>query len=128
MELLGNWKLKAMISADEDGVRMLGRAELEALGDEDLLKLLAADFIISETAIDVYYMPTEAEMPLVEEEGWELTDNGILLESYPAKIVDGTLMLDYEREGKEEYFPVKLDDEGCLIISDGTMRIEKKEL
>lgn len=122
MDFLGNWKLKAMLSADEDGTKMLGRAELEALGDEDLLKLLAADFIISETAIDVYYMPTEAEMPMVKEEGWELTDKGVLIESYPARIENGVLLLDCEREG--EYVPVETDAEGCLLIGDMTV-IEK---
>ena len=122
MSFLGNWKVKSMLSADENGVRMLGRAELEALGDEDLLKLLAADFIISETAIDVYYMPTEAEMPMVKEEGWELTDKGVLIESYPARIENGVLLLDYEREG--EYVPVETDAEGCLLIGDTTV-IEK---
>lgn len=122
MDFLGNWKLKAMLSADEDGVKMLGRAELEALGDEDLLKLLAADFIISETAIDVYYMPTEAEMPMVKEEGWELTDKGVRIESYPARIENGVLLLDCEREG--EYVPVETDAEGCLLIGGMTV-IEK---
>ena len=122
MELLGNWKLKAAISADENGVKMLGRAELEALGDEDILKMLRADFIISDTAVDVYYMPTEAEMPLVEEEGLELTDKGVLIDSYPAKIEGGVLMLDYEREG--DYVPVETDAEGCLLIG-GTTAIEK---
>jgi len=125
-ELLGVWRMKEMLSADENGTKMLSRDEVAALGDEDLNKLLRSDFHLSESALDMYYMPLEEEMKMVKEEGWELTDKGILLESYPAKIVDGTLMLDYEREGKEEYFPVKLDDEGCLIISDGTMRIEKK--
>ena len=122
MELLGNWRLKAMLSADENGVKMLGKAELEAMGDEDILKMLRADFIISETAIDVYYMPTEAEMPLVEEEGLELTDKGVLIDSYPAKIEGGVLMLDYEREG--DYVPVETDAEGCLLIG-GTTAIEK---
>ena len=122
MSFLGNWKVKSMLSADENGVKTLGRAELEALGDEDLLKLLAADFIISETAIDVYYMPTEAEMPMVEEEGWELTDKGVLIESYPARIENGVLLLDCEREG--EYVPVETDAEGCLLIGDTTV-IEK---
>ena len=122
MDFLGNWKLKSMLSADENGVKMLGRAELEAMGDEDLLKLLAADFIISETAIDVYYMPTEAEMPMVEEEGWELTDKGVLIESYPIRIENGVLMLDSEGEG--EYVPVETDAEGCLLIG-GMTAIEK---
>ena len=122
MSFLGNWKVKSMFTADENGTKMLGRAELEALGDEDLLKLLAADFIISETAIDVYYMPTEAEMPMVEEEGWELTDKGVLIESYPIRIENGVLMLDSEGEG--DYVPVETDAEGCLLIG-GMTAIEK---
>ncbi len=122
MSFLGNWKVKSMFTADENGTKMLGRAELEALGDEDLLKLLAADFIISETAIDVYYMPTEAEMPMVKEEGWELTDKGVLIESYPARIENGVLLLDCEGEG--EYVPVETDAEGCLLIGGMTV-IEK---
>ena len=124
-ELIGVWRMNAMFSADESGTRMLSRDEVAALGDEDLNKLLRAEFHLSESALDMYYMPLEEEMETVKEEGWELTDKGVLLESYPAKIVDGVLMLDYEREGKE-YFPVRLDDEECLIISDGTMRLEKK--
>lgn len=122
MDFLGNWKLKSMLSADENGVKMLGRAELEAMGDEDLLKLLCADFIISETAIDVYYQPTEEEMPMVEEEGWELTERGVLIESYPIKIENGVLLLDYEREG--EYVAVETDADGCLLIG-GMTAIEK---
>ena len=124
-ELIGVWRMNAMFSADENGTRMLSRDEVAALGDEDLNKLLRAEFHLSESALDMYYMPLPDEMKMVKEEGWELTDKGVLLESYPAKIVDGVLMLDYEREGKE-YFPVRLDDEGCLIISDGTMHLEKK--
>lgn len=122
MDYLGNWKLKSMLSADENGVKMLGKAELLALGDDDILKLLAADFIIGETAIHVYYRPTEEEMPLVEEEGWELTDKGILIESYPIRIEGGVLLLDYEGEG--EYIPVETDADGCLLIG-GTTAIEK---
>ena len=124
-ELIGVWRMKEIFSSDENGTRMLSRDEVAALGDEDLNKLLRAEFHLSESALDMYYMPLEEEMETVKEEGWELTDKGVLLESYPAKIVDGVLMLDYEREGKE-YFPVRLDDEECLIISDGTMRLEKK--
>ena len=122
MDFLGIWKLKAMLSADENGVKMLGKSDLEALGDEDILKMLRADFIISEDAIDVYYIPTEEEMPQVEEEGWELTDKGVLIESYPIKIENGAIMLDYERTG--EYVPVETDAEGCLLIG-GMTKIEK---
>ena len=123
MDFLGNWKLKAMLSADENGVRMLGRAELEALGDEDLLKLLAADFIISDTAIDVYYQPTEEEMPMVKEEGLELTDKGVLIDSYPARIENGVLFVDYMKKGVE-YAPTWIED-GVLALSGGLIKIQK---
>jgi len=36
MELLGIWKLKKMMSADENGVKMLGLDEIEALGTRTL--------------------------------------------------------------------------------------------
>ena len=111
-----------MLTADDSGVKILGKSDLEALGDEDILKMLRADFIISENAIDVYYMPTEEEMPLVEEEGWEMTDKGVLIESYPIKIENGAITLDYERTG--EYVPVETDAEGCLLIG-GMTKIEK---
>ena len=124
MELLGTWKLKAVFSADENGAKRLDAAGIEALGDEDLLKMLHADFILSETSLDVYYMPTEEEMPLVKEEGWELTDKGVLIDSYPTKIEGGVLLLDYDKTS-EVYTPVPIDEEGCLTISDGMMILQK---
>jgi len=124
MELLGTWKLKAVFSADENGAKRLDAAGIEALGDEDLLKMLHADFILSETSLDVYYMPTEEEMPLVKEEGWELTDKGVLIDSYPTKIEDGVLLLDYDKTS-EVYTPVPIDEEGCLTISGGMMSLQK---
>ena len=123
MELLGIWRLKAMNSVDENGVKMLSRDEVAALGDEDLDKLLKSEFILTESELCGYYMPTEEEMALVEEEGLEMTEHGVLIESYGAKIKDGVLLIDYDESG--DYFPVPLDEDGCLIISDGMMILEK---
>ena len=125
MELYGSWRVKAMFGADENGVKMYEGADLELLAeeDEDIAKLVRADFILTESAIDVYYMPTEDEMPMVEEEGWELTDKGVLIDSYPAKVENGKVFIDYERDGAE-YTPVETDENGCLIIGDMT-KIEK---
>ena len=123
MELLGSWRLKAMMSVDENGARMLSRDEVAALGDEDLDKLLKSEFILTESELCGYYMPTEEEMALALEEGFEMTEHGVLIESYGAKIEDGVLLLDYDESG--DYFPVPLDEDGCLIISDGMMILEK---
>lgn len=128
MELLGVWKIKEMLLADENGTRSVERADLEAMAreseDEDLGRLLRSEFVVSETSMNTYYMPLEEEMPLVEEEGWEITERGVLLDSYPARIENGTLMLDYDRNG-EEYLPVPQNDEGGLIISDGMVVLQK---
>ena len=125
MELYGSYKLKAMMGADENGVKLYEGASLEALAEEDgdIAKMLKAEFILSESAIDVYYMPTKEEMPMVKEEGWEMTDKGVLIDSYPARIENGTVLLDYERDGAE-YTPVETDENGCLFIGD-MMKIEK---
>lgn len=125
MELYGSWRVKAMVGADENGVKMYEGADLEALAseDEDIAKLVKADFVLSESAIDVYYMPTKEEMPLVKEEGWELTAKGVLIDSYPVKVEGGKVFIDYERDGAE-YTPVETDENGCLIIGD-MAKIEK---
>ena len=128
MELLGIWKLKDMLSADETGLIRINRADIEAMPDDEdhseYKQMLRADFIISESALDVFYKPLESEIETLKEEGWEITERGVLIESFPSKIEGDQLLLNYEKDGNE-YFPVEMDEEGCLIISDGLMKIEK---
>ena len=131
MELLGIWRLKQMLTVKDGGFVKIGRAEIEALPDDEenheYKQLLRADFIISETSLNVFYMPLEEEMEMAKEEGLEITENGVLLDSFPTKIEDGKLLLNYERDGAE-YFPVEVDETGALIISDGLLIIEKRDL
>ena len=131
MELLGIWRLKQMLTVKDGGFVKIGRAEIEALpddeGNHEYKQLLRADFIISETSLNVFYMPLEEEMEMAKEEGLEITENGVLLDSFPSKIEDGKLLLNYERDGAE-YFPVEIDETGALIISDGLLIIEKRDL
>ena len=127
MELLGLWKLKELVSVDENGFKMIGVSEIEAMEDNDsnheFKQLLRTDFIISETSLDLYYKPLKSELKMAKKEGWKITKKGILMESFPAKIENGQLMLDYERTN--EYFPVEIDEEGCIAISGGIMKIQK---
>ena len=125
MEFLGKWKLKKMLSADENGVKLLEGEELLKLAaeDGDIEKLLRSDFYITEEAIEIYFRPNEEEMPLAIEEGWEITELGVLIESHSAKIEDGALMIDYDGSG--DYLPVSIDEEECISISDGMMIIER---
>ena len=128
MELLGFWKLKDMLSADETGLIRINRADIEAMPDDEdhseYKQMLRADFVISESALDVFYKPLESEIEILKEEDWEITERGILIDSFPAKIEGDQLLLNYEKDGNE-YFPVEMGEEGCLIISDGLMKIEK---
>ena len=128
MELLGVWKLKDMLGADETGLIRINRADIEAMPDDEdhseYKQMLRADFVISESALDVFYKPLESEIEILKEEDWEITERGILIDSFPAKIEGDQLLLNYEKDGNE-YFPVEMDEEGCLIISDGLMKIEK---
>ena len=128
MELLGIWKLKEMVTADENGLRMIGVPEIEAMEDteenKEFKQMVRAEFIISEDSLSVYYMPLESEMAEAIEEGWEITEHGVCLDSFPTRIENGQLMINYERDEKD-YFPVEADEEGCLAISGGIMKIKK---
>ena len=131
MELLGIWKLKEFVTADENGLRMIGVKEIEEMEDSEenreFKQMLRTDFILSEASLDLYYKPLESELEMAKEEGWEITEKGILMESYPAKIENGLLLLNYEKEGNE-YFPVEIDEEGCIAISGGILKIQKAQL
>ena len=128
MELLGVWKLWEMVSVDENGFKTISASDIEAMEDnednKEFKQLLRSDFIISENLLAVYYMPLDSELELAKEEGLEITDKGVLVDSFPAKIENSQLFLNYERDGVD-YFPVELDDEGCLTISDGILKIKK---
>ena len=103
-------------------------AEIAAMemSDEtrELKRMLAAEFIISDTSLDVLYQPREDEVGLAAEKGWTVTERGLLIESFPAKIEDGVLLLDYTKKGLE-YSPTWVDENGVLALSGGIMKIRK---
>lgn len=128
MELLGVWKLKKMISLGKGGFRMVDAAEIEKMEESPMKKeyqrMLEADFIISESSLEILYRPHEGEESLAAEKGWTVTGEGFVIERFPARIEDGVLMLDYKKDGTG-YFPVFWDEEDCLSISGGIMKIQK---
>ena len=128
MEILGIWKLKAMIWLGKGGFRMMSDIEISEMEDSDANKnfkrMLAADFIVSETSLDIFYRPHKGEEGLADEKGWKVTDRGLLMESFPCKIEDGVLYLDYLKKGAE-YSPTWIDEEGVLSLSGGLIKIKK---
>lgn len=128
MEILGTWKLKAMIWLGKGGFRMMSDVEIAEMENNDANKefkcMLATDFIVSETSLDIFYRPREGEEGLAEQKGWKVTERGFLIESFPCKIEDGVLYLDYLKKGAE-YSPTWIDEEGVLSLSGGLIKIKK---
>ena len=125
MEILGVWRLKEMIAVDKGGFRMMSAEEIEDMEACDANRqfkcMLFADFILSEASLDIIYPLTDD--PFAKEKGWQLTERGYVIDSFPARIEDGILMLDYIKNG--EYTPVYIDDEGIMSLSGGLIKIKK---
>ena len=128
MDFLGTWKLKEMLWVGKGKFCRVSDTEIAAMEPSDenreIKRMLEADFIIGETSLDIVYRPREGEEGLAAEKGWTVTGEGFVIERFPARIEDGVLMLDYKKDGTG-YFPVFWDEEDCLSISGGIMKIQK---
>lgn len=128
MELLGTWKLKEMLWVAKGKFCKMSDAEIAAMEpseeNRELRRMLEAEFILSETSLDVFYRPQRGEEGLAVEKGWQVTERGLLIEHFPAKIEDGVLLLDYMKNGAE-YAPTWIDDDGVLALSGGLLKIKK---
>lgn len=128
MELLGKWKLASMLSVDGKGFRRMTAEEIaeaeETPKNIEHKRIIAAEFILSENSLDVFYTPREGEEDLAERKGWTVTDKGMLIEHFPARIENGVLLLDYTKKGLE-YAPTWVDEDGLLALSGGLMKLRK---
>jgi len=75
MELLGVWKLKEMLWVGKGKFRRVSDTEIAAMEPSDenreLRRMLEAEFVLSETALDIFYRPREGEEGLAAEKGWQ---------------------------------------------------------
>ena len=128
MEYIGLWKLRKMTALTKGSFRVISEDDLSSLEDNNYTKrvkmMFRSDFIISDSSLSIYYKPSDGEPILPEDEGKPITENGILLESFPVRIEGEALMIDYGKRG-DSFFPVFTDDDGCLSISGGIMKIKK---
>lgn len=128
MDFLGTWRLKEMLWIAKGKFRRVSDDEIAAMEDSDenreLKRMLAAEFVVSDTSLDVLYRPCEGEEGLAEEKGWTVTERGLLIEQFPCKIEDGVLLLDYTKKGLE-YSPTWVDEAGVLALSGGLLKIRK---
>ena len=128
MEYPGLWKLRKMTALTKGSFQVISEDDLSSLEDNKYTKrvkmMFRSDFIISDSSLSIYYKPSDGEPILPEDEGKPITENGILLESFPVRIEGEALMIDYGKRG-DSFFPVFTDDDGCLSISGGIMKIKK---
>ena len=128
MEYIGLWKLKKMTALTKGRFRVISEDDLSSLEDNNYTKrvkmMFLSDFIISDSSLSIYYKPSDGEPILPEDEGKEMTERGILLDSFPLRIEGEAIMIDYGKRG-DGFFPVFTDDDGYLSISGGILKIQK---
>ena len=128
MEYPGLWKLRKMTALTKGSFQVISEDDLSSLEDNNYTKrvkmMFRSDFIISDSSLSIYYKPSDGEPILPQDEGKPITENGILLESFPVRIEGEALMIDYGKRG-DSFFPVFTDDDGYLSISGGILKIQK---
>ena len=128
MDFLGTWKLKEMLWVAKGKFRKVSDTEIAAMEPSDenreIKRMLEAEFIISETSLDVVYRPREGEEGLAAEKGWQETERGLLIDRFPCKVEGGVLLVDYMKKGAE-YAPTWIDENGVLALSGGLIKIKK---
>ena len=128
MEYPGLWKLRKMTALTKGRFQAISEDDLSSLEDNNYTKrvkmMFLSDFIISDSSLSIYYKPSDGEPILPEDEGKEMTERGILLDSFPLRIEGEALMIDYGKRG-DGFFPVFTDDDGYLSISGGILKIQK---
>lgn len=128
MDFLGTWKLKEMLWVGKGKFCRVSDAEIAAMEpseeNKEPKRMLEAEFIISETSLDVFYRPHAGEEGLAAEKGWAVTDRGLLIEHFPCRIENGVLLVDYMKKGVE-YAPTWIDENGVLALSGGLIKIKK---
>ena len=128
MEYLGLWKLRKMTALTKGSFQVISEDDLSSLEDNNYTKrvkmMFRSDFIISDSSLSIYYKPSDGEPILPEDEGKEMTERGILLDSFPLRIEGEAIMIDYGKRG-DGFFPVFTDDDGYLSISGGILKIQK---
>lgn len=128
MEYPGLWKLRKMTALTKGSFRAISEDDLSSLEDNKYTKrvkmMFLSDFIISDSSLSIYYKPSDGEPILPEDEGKQMSERGILLDSFPLRIEGEALMIDYGKRG-DGFFPVFTDDDGYLSISGGILKIQK---
>lgn len=116
-----------MLTVGERGFQRMDAAEIEAMEERgrnaQAKRMLGAVFIITESALDIYVKAEGEELSEALRSGKTVNENGLLYESFPARIENGLVWLDYTKRG--DYTPCEINEEGVLSISLGVIKIQR---
>ena len=126
MEFEGNWKIKSVMSFDDDGnVKWLSAEDIREMDDseenEDYKNILRMNIIIEPTVIKTYGKYSEEELAVIkEEENAEPDETGmILVEEYPIELIDGEYKYAIgESDGEPYYATLQFNEEGNIIYGE----------
>ncbi len=122
MEFEGTYRIKALPTMTENGIKYLSRDEIAEFGDEDYARMLRAIFFISEKSLDLKIKLTEEELKQTQEELGELTvgeDGLTVFESHEIICEDGVWKVEAgEEDGQPFYGELKRNEDGDVIYVD----------
>ena len=128
MSIIGNWKVKKIMSFDENGPKLITMAEFEALPekDEEMAQMASSHLRIADDGVLQMLLPIPAEaIEAAKEEGATVTDDGfVLADTFEWLERDGDYFCLNESMGTDP-MPLKIDEEGGIEFMGGMLIFEK---
>lgn len=128
MSIVGNWKVKKIMSFDENGPKLITIDEFNAIPEKDNDMAYMASSILKITDDGVIHMLVQVPAEAIEaakNEGTEITDDGFAVaDKFEWMQRDGEFFCLNESMGTDP-MPLKLDEEGCLEFMGGLLLFEK---
>ncbi len=128
MSIIGKWKVKKIMSFDEEGPKLITMEEFEAIPekDEEMAQMASSVLDITEDGKLTMMLPIPKEA--IEEaraEGAEVTDDGFVIADRFEWKQDGEALSCHNESMGTDPMPLKLDEEGCLEFMAGLLIYEK---
>lgn len=128
MSIVGNWKVKKIMSFDENGPKLITMDEFEALQEKDEEMTQMASSVLDVTEDGKLTMMISIPKEAIEEakaEGAEVTDDGfVIADRFEWLKKDNEYFCLNESMGTDP-MPLSIDEEGGLSFMGGLLIYEK---
>ena len=132
MELIGKWKVKKVFCITPNGMELLPPAELPQGEEYDEYRLMSRSvFDFRPDGIVYQLLPPEDFARMDTGEETKLLDGMAIVEQHPWKEENGEYFYHTGMEGDiggepiDPYEKLTPDEDGCLSMAEGLIRIEK---